>query len=38
MARKDLKVWLGYEDEFITEKNKNQVNFTTNKIGSLPVS
>lgn len=38
MARKGLKVLLGFEDEFITEKNKMNVSFTTNKIGGKPVS
>lgn len=38
MAKNIVKVWLGFEDEYITEKNKSHVNFTTNKIGGLPVS
>ncbi|XP_043286856.1 programmed cell death protein 2-like [Venturia canescens] len=37
MARKNRsKVYLGYEDEFITEKHRSLVNFTTNKIGGKP--
>lgn len=32
------KVYLGYEDEFITDKHRSLVNFTTNKIGGKPVS
>jgi hypothetical protein len=32
------KVYLGYEDEYVTEKNRTLVNFTTNKIGGKPVS
>ena len=38
MAQNDQKVSLGFEDELITEKYKNQINFTTNKIGGKPVS
>lgn len=38
MARKEGKVYLGYEDEFITENNLTLVNFTVNKIGGQPVS
>ena len=29
---------LGYEDEYISEKHKNAIDFTTNKIGGKPVS
>ncbi|XP_063911755.1 programmed cell death protein 2-like [Zophobas morio] len=36
MAQNDQKVSLGFEDELITEKYKNQINFTTNKIGGKP--
>ncbi|GLG94755.1 Programmed cell death protein 2-like [Gryllus bimaculatus] len=36
MARKGVKVLLGFEDECITEKHKSLVNFTTNKIGGKP--
>lgn len=32
------KVYLGYEDEYITEKNRSIVTFATNKIGGKPVS
>lgn len=32
------KVYLGYEDESVTEKHRTLVNFTTNKIGGKPVS
>lgn len=38
MAEKFEKVYLGYYDEVITEKYKEIVNFTTNKIGGTPVS
>jgi hypothetical protein len=38
MAQNNTKVLLGFEDELITEKHKNQINFTTNKIGGKPVS
>lgn len=31
------KVYLGYEDEYVTEKHRSLVNFTTNKIGGKPV-
>lgn len=37
MAQKS-PVLLGFEDELITEKYKNEVKFTTNKIGGNPVS
>ncbi|XP_012252253.2 programmed cell death protein 2-like [Athalia rosae] len=30
------KVYLGYEDECVTEKHRSLVNFTTNKIGGKP--
>ncbi|XP_015590316.1 programmed cell death protein 2-like [Cephus cinctus] len=30
------KVYLGYEDEYVTEKHRSLVNFTTNKIGGKP--
>lgn len=32
------KVYLGYEDEYILDKHRTLVNFTTNKIGGKPVS
>lgn len=38
MARKGPKVLLGFEDEYVTEKHKSIVNFTTNKVGGRPVS
>lgn len=38
MAEDDrTKVYLGYEDEYVTEKHRSLVNFTTNKIGGKPV-
>ncbi|XP_008205252.1 programmed cell death protein 2-like [Nasonia vitripennis] len=30
------KVYLGYEDEYVTEKHRSLLNFTTNKIGGKP--
>ncbi|XP_063991569.1 programmed cell death protein 2-like [Diachasmimorpha longicaudata] len=30
------RVYLGYEDEFVTEKHRSLVNFATNKIGGKP--
>ncbi|XP_011499463.1 PREDICTED: programmed cell death protein 2-like [Ceratosolen solmsi marchali] len=30
------KVYLGYEDEHVTEKHRSLINFTTNKIGGKP--
>ncbi|KAH1005313.1 hypothetical protein HUJ04_006320 [Dendroctonus ponderosae] len=36
MAKNNNLVLLGYEDELITDKYRNQVNFTTNKIGGDP--
>lgn len=38
MAKKAGKIYLGYEEETITEKNITIVNYTVNKIGGLPVS
>jgi pre-rRNA-processing protein TSR4 len=32
------RVYLGYEDEHVTEKHHSLVNFTTNKIGGKPVT
>ncbi|XP_034945116.1 programmed cell death protein 2-like isoform X2 [Chelonus insularis] len=32
------KVYLGFEDEFITEKHRSLVNFATNKLGGIPDS
>ncbi|KAF5275867.1 hypothetical protein FQR65_LT04106 [Abscondita terminalis] len=36
MAYNQKPVLLGFEDEYITEKNKGFVNFSTNKIGGKP--
>ncbi|KAJ1522354.1 hypothetical protein ONE63_002646 [Megalurothrips usitatus] len=36
MAQKRSKVFLGFDDEIISEKYRNQVNFTTNKLGGKP--
>ncbi|XP_058789120.1 programmed cell death protein 2-like [Phymastichus coffea] len=30
------RIYLGYEDEYVTEKHRSFVNFTTNKIGGKP--
>ncbi len=38
MAKNTSTVYLGYEDEAITEKNKSLVDFMTNKVGGQPVS
>lgn len=39
MARNNrTKVYLGYEDDYVTDKHRNLINFTTNKIGGFPVS
>lgn len=32
------KVYLGYEDEYVTDKHRPSINFMTNKIGGFPVS
>ena len=32
------KIYLGYEDEYVTDKHRSFVNYTTNKIGGKPVS
>lgn len=32
------KVYLGYEDEYVTDKHRPNINFMTNKIGGFPVS
>lgn len=32
------KVYLGYEDEYVTDKHRPYINFMTNKIGGFPVS
>ncbi|CAH2239222.1 programmed cell death protein 2-like [Pararge aegeria] len=36
MAKYQGKVYLGYEEELIAEKNHSQLNYTINKIGGLP--
>ncbi|KAJ8933396.1 hypothetical protein NQ314_014036 [Rhamnusium bicolor] len=36
MARNSTGVLLGFEDEIITEKYKEHLNFTVNKIGGIP--
>ncbi|XP_034828427.1 programmed cell death protein 2-like [Maniola hyperantus] len=36
MAKYQGKVYLGYEEEIIVEKNQTQLNYTINKIGGLP--
>ncbi|XP_014600105.1 PREDICTED: programmed cell death protein 2-like [Polistes canadensis] len=37
MARNNrTKVYLGYEDDYVTDKHRNLINFTTNKIGGFP--
>ncbi|XP_033225155.1 programmed cell death protein 2-like [Belonocnema kinseyi] len=33
---KRTKVYLGFEDEYVTDKNRSLVNFTTDKIGGKP--
>lgn len=38
MAKNKCIVYLGYEDENVSDKNRSLVNFTTNKIGGQPVS
>lgn len=38
MAKQQSKVYLGYEEEVIGDKNQSHVNYTVNKIGGLPVS
>lgn len=38
MAKNTSSVLLGFEDEPITDKYKDQLNFTINKIGGIPVS
>ncbi|KAL4711401.1 hypothetical protein ACJJTC_016155 [Scirpophaga incertulas] len=36
MAKKQSKVYLGFEDEIIHEKNQTITNYTVNKIGGMP--
>lgn len=38
MAKKQGKIYLGYEEETISDKNQTLLNYTVNKIGGLPVS
>lgn len=38
MARNTSTVYLGYEDEQVTDKNKHLIDYTTNKVGGQPVS
>lgn len=38
MAKQPGKIYLGYEDEVISDKNQTLLNYTVNKIGGLPVS
>jgi hypothetical protein len=38
MAKQQGKVYLGYEDDVIGEKNQAGLNYTVNKIGGMPVS
>lgn len=35
---KRTKIYLGFEDEYVTDKNRSLVNFMTDKIGGKPVS
>lgn len=37
MAKRHGRVYLGYEEEFIAEKNQTLVNYSVNKIGGQPV-
>lgn len=37
MAKNKCVVYLGYEDEAITDKNKSFVDYKTNKCGGFPV-
>lgn len=37
MAKNTSTVYLGFEDEAISEKNKSLVDFMTNKVGGPPV-
>lgn len=38
MAKKPGKIYLGYEEETITEKNFTVMTYALNKIGGFPVS
>lgn len=37
MAKNNIQVLLGFEDEIVSDKNKHLVNFKTNKFGGKPV-
>lgn len=37
MAKNKSVVYLGFEDELITDKNKSLVDYTVAKVGGLPV-
>lgn len=37
MAKNKCIVYLGYEDEHVTDKNRSLIDYTTNKIGGQPV-
>lgn len=38
MAKLQGKVYLGFEEEIVGDKNQTLVNYTVNKIGGFPVS
>lgn len=38
MAKNTSTVYLGFEDECVSDKNKHLIDFTTNKVGGQPVS
>lgn len=38
MAKHQGKVYLGYEEEVIGDRNQTLVNYAVNKIGGFPVS
>lgn len=38
MAKNKGTVYLGFEDEFISDKYKCSLNYLVNKVGGLPVS
>lgn len=38
MAKNKCIVYLGYEDEMVTDKNRSLIDYCTNKIGGQPVS
>lgn len=37
MAKNTSTVYLGFEDECVSDKNKHLMDFTTNKVGGQPV-